>query len=205
MTVRKLHYLSGLILSLFIGLHLFNHTWSLFGAERHIELMRMLRPMYRSVFVETFLFAAVLVQIISGFQLFRARRKIATTGFDKLHIWSGLYLAFFFVIHLSAVLVGRYWLELDTNFYFGVAGLNSFPINLFFIPYYSLAILSFFGHLAAIHHKKMKGSVLGIPPKKQAYFILILGLVLTLVILYGLTDQFEGVRIPIEYEVLTGK
>jgi hypothetical protein len=96
-------------------------------------------------------------------------------------------------------------LHLDTNFYFGVAGLNSFPTNLFFIPYYGLAIISFFGHIASIHSKKMKKSFLGLSPNRQATLILIFALILTLTIFYGLTNHFNGVTIPKEYNILIGK
>jgi hypothetical protein len=205
MTIKKIHYLSGLIITIFIGLHLFNHICSIFGAGKHIEIMNFLRQFYRNIFVETILLLAVLVQIISGLKLFKTNRKIASTIFDKLHIWTGLYLAFFFVIHLSAVLVGRLFLHLDTNFYFGVAGLNSFPFNLFFIPYYGLAILSFFGHIASIHNKKVKTSILNLTPLQQAKAIFIFGLILTITIFYGLTNHFNGVTIPSEYNILIGK
>jgi hypothetical protein len=205
MKIKKIHFISGLTITVFIGLHLSNHTLSIFGAERHIEVMNSLRLFYRNSFVEIVLLIAVLVQIISGLKLFKANRKIATSHFDRLHMWTGLYLAVFFVIHLSAVFGGRHFLHLDTNFYFGVAGLNSFPFNLFFIPYYGLAILSFFGHVAAIHSKKMKQPVFGLSPARQSIAILTVGLLLTMVIFYGLTNHFNGVTIPKEYEVLIGK
>lgn len=205
MTIKNLHYISGLTITIFVVLHLFNHVVSIFGAQDHIETMNTLRIFYRNIFVETILLSAVLLQIISGLKLFRTNRKLVSSKFDQLQLWSGLYLSVFFIIHLSAVLSGRLFLKLDTNFYFGVAGLNSFPFNLFFIPYYGLAILSFFGHIASIHNKKMKRTILGLSPKKQSTAILIFGFILTIVIFYGLTNHFNGVTIPKEYEVLIGK
>jgi hypothetical protein len=205
MTIKKIHYISGLMITLFVGIHLFNHFCSIFGADKHIEIMNSLRLFYRNIFGETLLLSAVLVQIVSGLKLFKANRKIANSNFEKLHIWTGLYLAIFFIIHLSAVLGGRQFLRLDTNFYFGVAGLNSFPFNLFFIPYYGLAIISFFGHIASIHSKKMKKSILGLSPNQQATLILIFGLILTVTIFYGLTNHLNGVTIPKEYNILIGK
>ena len=202
---KNIHYISGLAITIFVGLHLFNHTWSVLGADRHIEMMTTLRLCYRNIFVETILLLAVFVQIVSGLNLFKTNRKRSISNFEKLHVWSGLYLAIFFVIHLSAVLIGRFFLRLDTNFYFGVAGLNSFPFNLFFIPYYGLAILSFFGHIASIHNKKMKQTILGLTPKKQSFAILVLGFILTIVIFCGLTNNFNGVTIPEEYNILIGK
>jgi len=205
MTTKKIHFISGLTITVFVGLHLFNHTLSIFGSDTHIEIMNTLRIFYRNIFFETVLLIAVLVQIISGLNLFKTNRRIATTQFEKLHIWTGLYLAIFFIIHLTAVLGGRLFLHLDTNFYFGVAGLNSFPFSLFFIPYYGLAILSFFGHIASIHSKKMKQIIFGLSPNKQSIIILIFGLLLTIVIFYGLTNHFNGFIIPSEYNILIGK
>lgn len=205
MCIKSIHYFSGIVIAIFLAIHLLNHASSVFGAEQHIAVMEQLRVVYRNVFVETLLLAAVLVQIISGLWLFNKGRKWANTFFEKLQIWSGLYLAIFFVIHLSAVLGGRLVLHLDTNFYFGVAGLNTFPFNLFFIPYYGLAVLSFFGHIAAIHHRKMKQSVLGLSPTAQSKFILGFSILYTLFLFYGLTNQFQGVEIPAAYGVLIGK
>jgi succinate dehydrogenase/fumarate reductase cytochrome b subunit len=203
MKTRQLHFFSGIVLALFIGIHLFNHFFSIFGIQRHIELMDSLRKIYRHPFIEIVLLVAVVVQIISGFQLVRRNRSRNAVFFDKLHLYSGLYLAIFLVIHVSAVLVGRFYLKLDTNFYFGAAGINSFPVNLFFIPYYALAVLSFFGHLAAVHSKKMNQPVLMLSPIQQAWGILLLGAALTLLLFYGLTNQFSGIEIPGEYRILT--
>lgn len=205
MDIKKIHYISGLTITIFVGLHLFNHCFSILGADKHIELMTTLRDFYRNILVETVLLLAVVVQIYSGLKLFIANRKSAKTFFEKLQIWTGLYLAIFFVIHLSAVFVGRLFLHLDTNFYFGVAGLNNFPTNLFFIPYYALAIISFFGHISAIHSKKMKQDILVLTPNDQSKLILTFGICLTVIIFYGLTNHFQGVKIPIEYNVLIGK
>jgi succinate dehydrogenase/fumarate reductase cytochrome b subunit len=180
--MKRLHYVTGILLAVFVSAHLLNHLSSLYGPERHIALMQTLRSVYRHPVVETLLLGAVAVQIVSGWRLFRATRHTATTFFAKLQRWTGLYLAIFFLIHLSAVLGGRLVLHLDTNFYFGVAGLNTFPFNLFFVPYYGLAILSFFGQVAAIHQKKMTRTVASLSPTAQATAILVVGAVLTVVI-----------------------
>ncbi|MBL6447378.1 hypothetical protein JMN32_13750 [Fulvivirga sp. 29W222] len=203
--MKRIHYLSGITITVFIGLHLFNHVVGIFGADKHIEVMTVLRHFYRNLFAEIILLSAVLVQIISGISLFVRGRKHATNDFEMLHLWTGIYMAVFLIIHLSAVITGRFVLNLDTNFYFGVAGLNTFPHNMFFIPYYGLAILSFFGHIAAIHKRKMKQPILGVSPSAQSVAILVSGAVLTLLIFYGLTNQFHGVPIPDEYGVLVGK
>lgn len=205
MSTKNLHYISGLTLTVFIALHLANHLWSLAGIDKHIEMMKTLRLFYRNVVAEAVLLMAVLVQIVSGFILFRKSRKTAISGFDRLHRWTGLYLAIFFVIHVGSVLIGRAFLHLDTNFYYGVAGLNTFPLSLLFIPYYGLAVVSFFGHVASIHDKKMKQTVFGWAPRSQAKAILVFGFLLTVLMFYGLSNRFQGVTLPKDYNVLIGK
>ncbi len=205
MELKKIHYLSGLTITVFIGLHLLNHMIGRFGAEQHIEFMNALRVVYRNIIVESILMIAVLTQIISGLKLFVSKRKLVHNFYGKLQVWTGLYLAFFLVIHVSAVLAGRFVMNLDTNFYFGVAGLNTFPLNLFFIPYYGLAIFSFFGHIAAIHSQKMKKEIFGLTVEQQSKFILIKGIIVALIIFYGTTNGFTGVELPAEYLIMVGE
>ncbi|MBM9578151.1 hypothetical protein JWG45_13420 [Leptospira sp. 201903070] len=202
--IKKIHYFSGITLALFIGFHLFNHFASFWGPEVHRFVMEKLRFVYRNPFVETLILLAVLTQIVSGIRLFIRKRKKNLETFDRVQIATGLYLVLFLVIHLSAVLAGRFILRLDTNFYFGAAGLNTFPFSIFFIPYYSLAVISVFGHLAAAHRNKMKLTVLGVSPVQQSVWILILGIILAGILIYGLTNRFQQFQIPKEYKILTG-
>ncbi len=203
--MKRIHYISGTVISTFILLHLCNHLWSLAGIEAHIALMEQLRLVYRNVFIESIIVSAVLVQVVSGIKLFLNRNKGVSTPFKKIQLWSGLYLAFFFLVHLSAVFMGRLVMQLDTNLYFGAAGLNNFPLNLFFIPYYVLAIVSFFGHLSALHHYKMKHSILGLSTKNQSYVIIAIGVGTATAVLIGLTNGFKGIELPAVYEVLLGR
>jgi hypothetical protein len=203
--MRKIHYLSGLVITTFVGIHLLNHLCGIISPEKHIEVMNALRPFYRNVVIETLLLFAVLLQIFSGLKLFFSRQNKVSSRFERLHIWTGLYLAIFFIFHIGAVLIGRFILHLDTNFYFGVAGVNTFPFNLFFVPYYALALLSFFGHIAAIHNQKSKKRILGLLPNQQANVILLIGILMTVSIFYALTNGFNGVEIPDEFGIMIGK
>ncbi len=200
-SAAKWHFAAGIILLVFVSFHLFNHALSIYGPRRHITVMNVLRRVYRNPFAECVLLLAVVTQIFSGIILLRSFRRKATTGFEKLQMLSGFYLALFCFIHVGALFYGRFLLHLDTNFYFGVAGLNTFPFSLFFIPYYALAILSFFGHIAAIHSRKMKRDILGWSPRHQSILVLWFGLLLTLVVFYGSTNRFKGFAIPPGYEI----
>jgi hypothetical protein len=202
MSKNRLHFLGGIILAGFVFVHLSNHALSLINIKTHIKVMELLRVVYRQPIFESVLLLTVFSQIFSGLRLFLVHRKKAVTFFEKLQIWSGLYLGIFLVIHLSAIMAGRYVQKVDTNIYFGVAGLNTFPFLLFFVPYYAIAILAFFGHLAAIHAKKMKYTLLGLNPLNQAKILLLVGAIVTSLIMYGLTNRFNGVEIPAIYRLV---
>ncbi|MCU0428602.1 MAG: hypothetical protein MUF42_01395 [Cytophagaceae bacterium] len=201
MKTRSLHYFGGVFLFVFVSLHLINHAASLWGSESHIALMATLRHFYRHPVLEALLGMALISQGISGIRLWRNLRGTTMEFFQRMQVWSGLYLLFFLVIHTSAVLGGRWLLGLDTNFYFGVAGINTFPLNLFFIPYYGLAVMSFFAHLAGIHYKKMKTPLLGLPVEAQSWGILLVGIVITGLLFAGFTDYFSGIDIPTPYQL----
>lgn len=203
--MKRVHYFSGLFITAFIGLHLFNHLMALGGPERHISIMESLRLVYRNPVVELILLLAVIVQVISGIRLMVKRWRKSTSFFERLQVWSGLYMAIFLLFHVTAVCVGRMVLDLDTNIYFGAAGLNAFPACLFFIPYYSLAILAFFGHVAAIHALKMKNRLGDLRAKRQGKVVLVVGIIVAVLCFYGLTNGFTGMDIPSEYGVLTGE
>jgi hypothetical protein len=51
----------------------------------------------------------------------------------------------------------------------------------------------------------MQQNIFGLTPNGQAKVILAIGFALTLIIFYGLTNHFQGVKIPAEYNVLIGK
>ena len=73
--MKRIHYISGLTITIFIALHLSNHLYSYFGVETHIEVMNTLRKFYRHTIAETILLCAVLVQVISGVRLFFKAEK----------------------------------------------------------------------------------------------------------------------------------
>lgn len=205
MQIKRVHYLSGILLAVFTGIHLINHSLSISGATAHIQAMNTLRLVYRNPLIETLLLLAVVVQISSGLKLIAKKRKLNLSGIAKIQVYSGIYLAVFLIIHVGAVMTGRYMLQLDTNIYFGAAGINTFPFNLFFIPYYTLAILSIVAHISAVHAMKMKYALVGFTAVQQAKVIFGIGVVWAIAILYGLTDGFAGMAIPTDYLILVGK
>lgn len=153
--------------------------------------MDQFRLVYRHPDVETLLLLVVLFQIVTGIRLIYKRD--AQTIAEKIQVYSGLYLSFFLIAHVGAVLSGRYIEHLDTNFYFAAAGLNYYPATFIFIPYYLLAVASIGLHVSAIHYLKTKS-------KRAAVSIAVVGIVTSFIIILAFTDNFKWLDMPLPYQ-----
>jgi hypothetical protein len=187
------HRLSGTLLVVFIAVHLGNHVLALHSIAWHQRGMALLRLGYRQPLVETILLAAVLWQIGSGLALVRRRGRQTAAFFEQVQVYSGLYLALFLLIHVGAVLAGRYVWHVDTNFYFAAQGLNTAPWYWFFGPYYVCAVGAVFSHLAAAHYRHRRNRARA---RSEALWIMGAGWGLGLLLVLAFTNYFRGVPLP---------
>jgi succinate dehydrogenase/fumarate reductase cytochrome b subunit len=197
--MKKAHFISGIVLSIFVSLHLLNHLTAVQSIPTHIEVMNALRRIYQHPLIEPLLLFAVLIQIISGIKLVRNRGWKQTERYNKLHVYSGIYLGFFLLMHTSATLVGRFVLLVDTNFYYGAMVVNAKPYLFFFIPYYFLGTFSFFVHIACIIRIKSIRKVGIQKASRRANGLIALGAIIGLIILWAFT---YNVQIPALYKDL---
>jgi hypothetical protein len=151
--LNRLHHWSGTVIAAFLLLHAGNHLFALGGPDAHIRVMGLLRKVYRFPPVEALLLLCVLGQILTGLLLVRQKGFRGGSRYDVLQTVSGLYLSFFLIYHVRAVLVGRWMHQAETDFYFAAGVANQYPEKLFFIPYYTLSLLGSFVHLACVHRQ----------------------------------------------------
>ena len=200
MKLKQLHRISGIIIAVFLVLHLSNHLFALGGPALHIAVMKYFRMVYRFPPVEAMLLLCVAMQIISGLRL------VFTKGFRKQPLYviaqavSGIYLSLFLINPVRAVLLARYEWHVETDFYFASGVAVHYPEKLFFIPYYTLSVLCAFTHIACAHYaRRMELAAVSIPAgteirfKKEAFGILATGLVVTALIMGSLTGLFYSV------------
>jgi len=198
-SIKRLHYFSGITLALFTFIHLANHLVGLWGINAYTQFMNAARLIYRNPVIESLLLLAVLLQISSGINLVRRNRKLSgMSKAERLRIFSGLYLALFLVIHVFVVLFYR-GKGIDTNFYFACLGFNIFPVVLIFIPYYSAGIMSVFIHLGVVHYYKMQRYVSVAKSKKQAIGIIMAGCFITAFSILSYSNYLKGVPLTKEH------
>ena len=195
---KKLHYFSGITISVFVAIHLVNHLMLFQSEQAHMAFMTVARKFYRNPFCETLLLIAIITQVVSGIQLVKNKWKIKQDIFDRLQIYSGLFLSYFLTVHVSSVLVGRYVLKLDTNLYFGAGVLNNNPALFYFIFHYGLAVISFFIHIACMHKMKISKYPTANGARLHAYNIIGIGCIISFLLLF----KMIGLTIPTEYQFL---
>ena len=176
-----------LLLGLFVFIHIFNHLILVISIKEHISFMENFRFIYRNIYIESILLLAFLFQIIKSINATWRERKNRRTFFELLVFISKIYLIYFLINHISAVLFGRIVFNLDTNIYYAIAGLHVFPYSFYFIPYYFLSIICLF-----FYFSKNKKSY-------SFYTINSIGFILAIVLLFALKSVFYDINIPIEY------
>ena len=201
--LRRLHRFSALAVGAYALVHLANHLAALLGVAHHIAFMDAVRQVTREPVVEALLLGAVIVQVGSGLRLawgrYRARRAPPPSSFARLQALSGLYLAFFLLVHVGSVMVGRTVLGLDTNFYFAAAGLQVAPYYLFFVPYYGLAVTALVLHLACAMRRLLPSGASPARGKRIGQAGIAGGIVLAVLIVAAFSGVFHPIALPPTY------
>lgn len=174
--------ISFIFVTLFIFIHILNHMIVLVSAEEHIWFMERIRVIYRNIYVEIFLLGIISFHIVKNIKNIWIERKEEKSSFQKIILITKLYLIYFLINHISAVILGRVIFNLDTNIYYAVAGLQLFP-SLYFVVYYFLSILCLF-----IYISRNK-------PLHCFYKINTIGLILSIVLLVA----FLNIEVPVKY------
>ena len=199
MSLRMLHALSAVVIAAFVSVHIANHLAGLAGPGTHIAFMKAARLVYRNRLLEVALLGSVAVQIVSGVTLFVRGWKQRHGFVPWLQASSGVFLAFFLIIHVTSVLFGRAALHLDTNFYFASAGLHIAPFQFFLAPYYFLAVVALFTHGACAAwwqsrslHRVARILIVAVP--------MAIGMTLSMLIVLSLAGELFPIEIPPEYK-----
>ncbi len=169
LTAGVWHRGSAIVLGTFGVAHLLNQLCVLSG--HHETVASALRLVYRTPLTEPLLLAAVVVQVLSGVQLYRRGRPSSSR--QRWQRNTGLYLAFFLVAHPAAALVQRHVLGGATDAKWA-ASVVVWPLALWFVPYYTAGITSFTVHLGLA------------TTRKPAAGFLVLGLMVSLLVVGAL-------------------
>jgi succinate dehydrogenase/fumarate reductase cytochrome b subunit len=188
--IKTLHRLVACVLAFFLLLHFANHLFLIVSIETHLDVLHRLRAIYRSPVIEAIILASFMVQIALGLVLAWNRRR-PDSRWAALQLASGLYLGFFLVQHIGAVLMARAS-GIESDSYFAAAVVNREGAKWYFAPYYALGIAAVFGHLAAALRFRRWPEPATLLQRSMPIF----GLVFGILVVGGLMGAFDEVRIP---------
>lgn len=200
--LQKIHRMSAIGIGIFTFAHLFNHLLAAHSIKLHIEVMNLLRVIYYYPIIEVLLVISIVIQAFTGIQLYRKNRKHLHSRIAKLQAYSGLYLAFFLIAHTTATIGGNWFFQIDTNFYFAATTVNLFPYILFFVPYYFLAVTSFFTHIACGLSKYIAKNYDLKTAQRFVYASMALGAITAMVILLAFSGMLYEFELPEVYKNL---
>lgn len=181
---RRVHGYSAMFIALFALAHITNHVSAIVSLDTHLMILRALRLVYRERLVEIGLICAVMTQAFTGFTMVWKSRLRRTTTFRNLQTVSGLFLAAFFLSHLHGVFSARSRL-VDTTFNWATnapAGLlaRGGPVGL--LPYYMLAVVMLFVHLACQARRNLARITSDAAARRISYAFMALGGIVTLIV-----------------------
>jgi succinate dehydrogenase/fumarate reductase cytochrome b subunit len=199
MPSRTHHRISAFVLLAFLCVHVTNHLLAVFGVEAHIAFMEVARRVYRAPMVEPVILLAAAFQVMSGLWFVARGWRTRHGAVAWLQAISGLYLAFFLLIHVGAVLHGRLVLALDTNFHFAAAGMHVPPFQFFFVPYYFLSLLALGAHLGCAIYWRLAAAS---DRMRRAAIVLpvLAGSAAAAVIVLSLAGKLYPVDVPARYK-----
>ncbi|MEQ8660366.1 MAG: hypothetical protein RLW62_06080 [Gammaproteobacteria bacterium] len=203
MQLRALHRISAIVIAAYALFHVANHLVALHGVDAHIKVMETLRVVYRQPPIEVVLLTCAMFQAGSGLWLVIRGWRQRAGAVAWLQAISGVYIAFFLLVHVTAVLFGRAVLHLDTNFFFAAAGFHVHPYQWFFGPYYFLAVAALFAHIGCAAYWQLAGA----RPRRAAIMLnsaLIVGVLCSALITLSLAGVFEPFTVPAEYTATYG-
>ena len=192
-SIRKLHSTNAKLLIVFIVAHLANHLIALTGIENHLSTMEALRLVYRLPMIEWLLLILFASQIILGLLLARKRWK-PKTPWARAQLISGLIVGFFLTQHIGALLNVRFaFIDLDTNFYWAASVATTWPLNLYFIPYYFIGVAAIFIHIAcALHFRGFSPTIIKVT--------VIAGFACAAGIVLSVSGSLYSIELPIEHK-----
>lgn len=202
--LHTLHRASACLIGAYVAIHLFNHLLAIQGVEAHIAFMDEFRHVYRQPVVEALLLGCVAFQVGSGLHFLKSRWGQRRGFFERVQAISGAYLAYFLLVHVGAVLFGRAVLKLDTNFYYAAAGMHVPWVRLYFVPYYFLAVVAIFGHVACAIHWLTRDRFSELARDRFGHAVLAVGLLVSSLIVTAFAGGFHPVEIPAQYRATYG-
>ncbi|GLQ21912.1 hypothetical protein ACFFUB_08680 [Algimonas porphyrae] len=198
--LKPWHRHNARLLLIFLAAHLLSHLAAIFGPDSQAAVMNAARAVYRTPVIEIPLIGLFIAQVGLGLIMVWPRiRQSQKPLWSWIQIVSGIYLAVFILNHIFlGILRGRTFDGVETGFHFVAATLVTAPIKYGFIPYYFLAIVALFAHLAAALHWSGRST-------RITRGLIILGVTIASLVTASYAGLFYPIELPDAYNAYLDK
>jgi len=148
--MERLHKITAVIVFVFVVLHLLTHLVGLRGIEDHDMAIRASRLILRDPIIELCILLVFFLQILTGYALSLKIWREKKDFRHQVHALCGSVFSLFFIIHMLHLGYGRFFVDIDPNFYYIHQSMTSENWRWFFLMAYGLGLTAFFVHMSVI-------------------------------------------------------
>jgi hypothetical protein len=148
--MERLHKITAVFVFVFVVLHLLTHLVGLRGIEDHDMALRAARLILRDPIIELSVLLVFFLQMLTGYGLSLTIWREKKDFRHQVYAASGTLFSLFFLIHMLHLAYGRFFVDIDPNFYFIYQSMTAENWRLFFLTSYGLGLGAFFVHMAVI-------------------------------------------------------
>ena len=152
--IHHIQYISAIVLLAFVSLPLTGFLIEVITGSSSVNIIKTLEDAGISRAFEAVLFLTVITHAYTALHLSHKRSREKMASWQWIRLFAGLYLAFFLFIHVGAVICARFVIGIETGFYSGAAGMNTYPLKFAFFIYASLLTVFFSAKLTSAPYRQ---------------------------------------------------
>lgn len=150
---RAVHAVTAALITLFVIVHLFAQSMSLFGEDTYTRVQQIVATAYRTPVIEAILVGLMISQIISGVKIAWHWGPLQTDTARVMQVAGGTFLALFILGHMISIfLYARTMHQIPTDWSYATGaphGLLHDAWNIRLIPHYSWGVFFVISHIAS--------------------------------------------------------
>ncbi|MBO9659667.1 MAG: hypothetical protein J7527_12665 [Chitinophagaceae bacterium] len=153
--IYHIQYISAIVLLAFVSLPLTDFlAEALTGSPSRGNILKSFEDARINRAFEAVLFVTIVTHVYTALYLSREWSRQKMASWQWIRLFSGLYLSIFLFIHVGAVICARLIFGIETGFYSGAAGMNTYPLKFAFLIYASLLTVFFSAKLTSAPYRQ---------------------------------------------------
>ena len=146
---RRLRIVTGLILAVYILIHLFNHSLGLLSLEAMESMRKLVTPFWRSWFGGLLIYGSLLTHFALALMSLYRRSSLRMPRWELAQLLLGLAIIPLLASHVAATWGGRVLMGFDPNYNLALNAILSNPLNT--VRQFALVIIAWIHAVIGLH------------------------------------------------------